>query len=136
MKALIVRFVNWRLERQRARAVKSTMHTFMKLERRLSKILRFFASVLYPLTMSQGMFCYMGVCSSCSSPASRFYIPILGQINEGEYYPADRTWYVTRHTLVCPHCNQPFNTIGIYKSVDALKQRLAAAEAEVAGGEL
>ena len=121
MKAQIERFINWRRARIQARAVKSTMHVFTKRERWFAKLLGKVLNVFYPLTLYNGLFCYEGNCSNCASYVNRFFIPILGRIT-GKSLPTDREWYLTRNTLVCPHCGAPLLTIGIFKTYDVMEE--------------
>lgn len=108
--------------RARARAAVRSIHIFSKREAKLAMFLARIANWFYPLTLHGAVFCYMGNCGHCSAPMNRFATPILGRLGEDDSRPRDRVWFLTRHTLVCPHCETPMNIIGVYRSYDITEE--------------
>ena len=111
-------FIRHRQMRIRARACVRSIHVFTKREAKLAMFLARMGNLFYPLTLRLVLFAYMGNCGNCSAPNNRFFVPILGRFEEDESRPSDRVWFLTRHTLVCPHCETPMNILGVYKSYD------------------
>ena len=111
-------FIRHRRMRIRARACVRSIHVFTKREAKLAMFLARIVNWFYPLTLHGVLFAYMGNCGNCSAPINRFATPILGRLEAHESRPNDKIWFLTRHTIVCPHCETPMNIIGVYKSYD------------------